>query len=396
MSPDIPPFGPAPLSLPGTEPAGVIAPARTERRRALGLLALVALAALVRLALPVGVGLFLGSLLAFALEPIYAWLQRKKVNSGAAALVCALGATVIVSSMVLVTTTLLITRGIVLLSVLRAQVAPGGVARVFAEHIMARLTALNVNGADLAQRLESETVSLGSKAAGVAAEIAGMTVGGLLTVFFMTLACYVTLRGWHDIVARSERMLPFERRHTHALLGQFRSVGRDVLLGTVVTGIVQGLLAGVGYWMTGVAEPAFFGALTAIASLVPGVGTVLVWLPIGVARILSGHAAAGMVELLYSVLTVGIVSDYLIRPRLVGRGKSVPSVFMFIALFGGVSVFGIIGLVLGPVVVSLSLAVLRTYEREVGAPACGEIEGDGSFGQAAPTGDESIASRRAP
>ena len=71
-----------------------------------------------------------------------------------------------------------------------------------------------------------------------------------------------------------------------------------------------------------------------------------------------------MVELIYSALTVGIASDYFIRPRLVGREKSIPSIFMFIALFGGVSVFGVIGLILGPVTVTLSLAILRTYERE--------------------------------
>jgi predicted PurR-regulated permease PerM len=345
------------------EPVEVITPARTEEHRALGFLALVALAALVRLALPVGVGLFLGALLAFALEPIYGWFRRKEVKAGMAALVCAVGATAFVSSTVLAMTTLIVTRGIALLEVLREQLGPGGSARVFAENTMTRLTALHVNVADLSQRLESEMVSLGERAAAITAQVAGLTFGGLLTLFFMTLAAYFVLRHWNDIVLRSERMLPFERRHTHDLLGQFRSVGREVLLGTVVTGVVQGLLAAIGYWVTGVAEPAFFGALTALASLVPGVGALLVWVPIGVVQIVAGRPGAGLVELIYSALTVGIASDYFIRPRLLGREKGIPSIFMFIALFGGVSVFGIIGLILGPVTVTLSLAILRTYER---------------------------------
>ncbi len=185
----------------------------------------------------------------------------------------------------------------------------------------------------------------------------------------MTLTAYFVLHYWSDLVKRAERMLPFERRHTHALLEQFRTVGREVLLGTVVTGLAQGLLAAIGYWMTGVAEPAFFGALTAVASLIPGVGTLLVWVPIGVVRIATGHAGAGLVELIYSALTVGIVSDYLLRPRLVGREKGVPSILTFIALFGGVEVFGIIGLIVGPVLVTLSFAILKTYEREVMAQA---------------------------
>jgi predicted PurR-regulated permease PerM len=352
-----------------SEPVEVITPARIAERRAFGFLALIALAALVRLALPVGVGLFLGALLAFALEPIYTRFRRKKVKAGTAALVCALGATAVVSSTVLGITTLLITRGIALLEVLRARLAPGGAVRLFAEHTMTRLTSLHLNTADVSQRLESETMSLGSRAAGVAAQVAGVTFGGLLTLFFMTLAAYFVLRYWNDIVTRSERMLPFERRHTRALLEQFRSVGREVLLGTVLTGVIQGVLAAIGYWLTGAPEPAFFGALTALATLIPGIGALLVWVSIGVGQIVAGHVGAGLVELIYSALTVGIASDYFVRPRLVGREKSIPSIFMFIALFGGVEVFGIIGLILGPVAVTLSLAILRTYEREFPEPS---------------------------
>jgi predicted PurR-regulated permease PerM len=347
------------------------APAQKGELRAFGVLALVALVALVRLALPVGVGLFLGALLAFALEPIHTWLRNRAVRAGTAALACALGAIVVIASTVLGIMALLITRGEVLLSALQDQVAPGGAVRAFAERALTRMTPSQVSTADVLQRLESETLSLGSRAAGVAAQVAGLTVSALLTLLFMTLSAYFVLRYWSEIVTRSERILPFERRHTHALLEQFRSVGREVLLGTVVTGVVQGIVAAIGYWVTGVPEPAFFGALTALASLVPGVGTLLVWLPIGIVQIASGHVGAGVVELLFSGLTVGIVSDYLLRPRLVGSAKSVPSIFTFIGLFGGVQAFGVVGLILGPVIVTLSLAIVRTYERQVAGQSTG-------------------------
>jgi predicted PurR-regulated permease PerM len=343
-------------------------PVKVEERRALGFLALVALAALVRLALPVGVGLLLGALLAFALEPVYGGLRRRGMKAGAASLTCALGATVIVSGGVLALTTLLVTRGMALLGALRVQVAPGGAFHDFAEGAMSRLTFLHLNATEITRRLESETMSLGSRAAVIAAEIAGLTFSWVLTLFFMTLSAHFVLHYWSEIVTRAERMLPFERRHTHALLEQFRSVGRVVFLGTVLTGLVQGLFAAVGYWITGVPEPAFFGALTAIASLIPGIGTLLVWVPIGVVQIASGHAGAGLVEIIFSALTVGIASDYFIRPMLVGREKSVPSILMFIALFGGVEVFGVIGLILGPMIATLSLAILKTYERQVTDP----------------------------
>jgi predicted PurR-regulated permease PerM len=340
-------------------------PARVRERRALGFLALAALAVLVRLAMPVGVGLFLGIVSAFVLEPINKRLRARKMSAGTAALVCALGATAIVASTAIGITTLLVTRGMALLATLREQLAPGGPLRFYAESVLNRLGALHLNSGDIAQRLESEAVSMGSRAAEIAAQIAGITFGGLLTLLFMTLASHFVLHYWSQIVSRAERMLPFEQRHTHALLEQFRVVGREVLLGTVVTGLAQGILAAVGYFITSVPEPAFFGALTALASLIPGVGTLLVWVPIGVVQILTGHSARGLIELVYSALTVGIASDYFIRPRLVGRKKNVPALLMFVALFGGVEVFGIVGLILGPVMVTLCVAILRTYEHQV-------------------------------
>ena len=323
------------------------------------------MAFLVRLAMPVGVGLFLGALLAFTLEPLYARLRSRSFRAGPSALFCALGATVAIAGTVAGFSTLLVTRGLVLVASIRSMIAPGGALRAFADSASNRLTALHVDVPALAQRLENEVLSLGSRVAGIAAEVAGLTFGGLLTLFFMTMAAYFVLRHWTSIVVHAEVMLPFERRHTHALLDQFRTVGRQVLLGTIVTGLVQGFFAAIGYWLTGTPEPAFFGALTAVASLIPGVGTLLVWGTIGTALILTGHVGAGLAELIYGALVVGIVSDYVVRPRLVGSEQGAPAIVLFVALFGGVEVFGVIGLVLGPVIATLSMAVLRAYSDEV-------------------------------
>jgi predicted PurR-regulated permease PerM len=132
-----------------------------------------------------------------------------------------------------------------------------------------------------------------------------------------------------------------------------------------VTGILQGLLAAVGYWITGVPDPAFYGALTAFASLVPAVGTLLIWVTIGVVQLAAGHVGAGVAQLIYSALTVGIFTDYIVRPRLVGHERGVPTILVFVALFGGIEVFGVIGLILGPVLVTLSWAILKTYAQAV-------------------------------
>ena len=178
---------------------------------------------------------------------------------------------------------------------------------------------------------------------------------------------YYVLRHWNEIVARAEIDLPLDPRHTRALFGQFRKVGGAVLRGTVVTGAVQGVFAGIGYWICGVPNPAFLGALTAAASIVPGIGTALVWLCVGAYLIATHHVAAGIIELTYSTLVVAVVTDYVIRPRLVGGAQGVPAILTFVSLFGGVEVFGIIGLIVGPVIVTLCVAVLKTYEEGLAA-----------------------------
>jgi predicted PurR-regulated permease PerM len=347
-----------------SEPAEVI---HQKQQRALGFLAIVAALVLARLALTFGVGLFLGALLAFTLQPMYGALRRRKWHAGPAALFCSVTSTVLVMGIVIGISILFISRSLALLSSLPEALAPGGPLAHLVDRATETLVAMHVPVPNVQHRLQDEAVSLGGRAAGYAAQIAGATFGGLLTFFFMSLSTFFVLRHWSEIVRRLEDLLPFERRHTHELLNQFRKVGRQVLLGTVVTGIIQGFFAAVIYEVTGMPEPGFWGVLTAIASLVPALGTLLVWVPLGIYKIMTGHVGAGLAELTLSALTVGLISDYLIRPKLVGSEGGVPTVLTFIALFGGVEVFGIVGLVLGPVLVTLSLATLRTYQESVGA-----------------------------
>jgi predicted PurR-regulated permease PerM len=340
-----------------------------RKPQALGYLALVALAVLVRLALPVGIGLFLGALLGFTLESPYERLRRRRVAPGPAALVCSLGATLTVFAALIGLVTLLATRGAALLVALREQLVPGTAFRAFLDHVAARLTSLHIDVPAIEAKAEDAALSVGSQFASAAARAAGLAFTMLLALLFVAMSAYTVLRHWAAIRRRAELLLPFERRHTLALLDQFRTVGRQVLLGTVVAGLVQGVLGAIGYALTGVPEPAFFGALTAIASLVPGIGTALVWATIGVVRMLSGHLAAGLAEIVYGALAVGVLVDYVVRPRLVGNSHGVPAIVTFIALFGGVEAFGVVGLVLGPVIATLSWAILQTYAKEAGAVA---------------------------
>jgi predicted PurR-regulated permease PerM len=178
------------------------------------------------------------------------------------------------------------------------------------------------------------------------------------------LSMHFILCHWRAVALGAQETFPLRPDYTATLFAEFRRVGRSTLLGTIGTGVAQGMLATFGFWISGVPEPFFFGAAAAVASLVPAVGAALVWLPAGIVLILVGHPGRGALELVWGTVVVGLVADYVIRPRLVGGAGHLPTLVTFVALVGGVQVFGLKGLIVGPVLMSLAIAVLRLYATE--------------------------------
>jgi predicted PurR-regulated permease PerM len=343
-------------------PAAPAEPAR--ERRALGVLATAAVAAMVWIAHPVGIGIFLGALNAFTMQPFYEWLRSRGQRAAVAAAI-AVG----VSSLALVAalaglSSLLVGRGIVLAEALIAELSPGAPGRDAVAGWTRRLEPLGIRADDLSARLRDAAADVAGRAAGLAASVASASFSALLGIFFLLMTTYFVLRHWTALARRAEDALPLHPRHSRALLEELRTVGRTSLLGTLLTGVAQGLLAALGYLVTGMPEAAFFGAATAVASLIPAVGTLLVWVPAGVYLILTHHVATGILELAWGAVVVVGISDYVIRPRLVGKGGSMPALFTFAALLGGVETFGLIGLLIGPVVMALAISALRTYAAE--------------------------------
>jgi predicted PurR-regulated permease PerM len=339
-------------------------PSTSRQRRALAIFALTGAVALVSVALPVGAGLLLGGFVGFSVQPVYERLRRR-YRPNTAAFACAGGSGLAIAGTLAGLSYLFIDRGAAMVERLPALLARGGPVSRFVEHSARQLALVRLRPGEVDEKLNERVTELVSGVPSAVASLATAMLNALLTLFFMTITTYFVLRRWDRLVRHAELLLPLHPRHTRALFVQLKDVGRHVLVGTVLTGFAQGLLAALGYWATGAPQPGFFGALTAVASLVPAVGTLLVWAPLGAYLVATGHPVAGACELAYGALVVVGLSDYVLRPKLVGDEEAVPALLTFVALFGGVEVFGLIGLVLGPVIVTLAVAVLRTYYEEV-------------------------------
>ncbi|MGA3156349.1 MAG: AI-2E family transporter [Steroidobacteraceae bacterium] len=333
------------------------------KREALGWLAIGALLLICWLARPFATGLLLGAVLAFTLEPAYAAFVRWTGRPAVASLITLLGSAALILGLVTGFVSLFVARAVVLARFVHDQLQPGGGIYVWVDSVSGWLARLGLSPNSVIERLEAGAGELASRSAAIAGSVASGTFGTLIELLFAFLAMDAVLRHWRQIVAAVAAVAPFESSHTQALLAEFRRMGRITVTGTVVTGLAQGLLAAIGYFITDVPQAVFFGICTAFASLVPAVGTLLVWIPIGIYLFLSGHPTRAIVELLWGALIIVGLSDYVIRPRL-SSDSAMPAVLVFIALFGGLEAFGLSGLIVGPVVMSLAVAVLRIYARE--------------------------------
>jgi predicted PurR-regulated permease PerM len=332
-------------------------------RRALGWLALGAVLAIARFALPFATGILLGTLMAFTLEPLYAKLVQRSDRPVAASLLTISAATILIVGALGAFVTRFITGVVELANTVREQLHTQGPLSTWVDAGTSWLERFGISQASVTSHLQATAGQIASSSATMAGSLATGTFAALLDLFFAMLTMHLVLRYWPRMVTAIVVVSPLDPKHTRGLLAEFQRVGRMTVLGTVLTGLAQGALAAMGFWITGVPHPVFFGIATALASLIPAVGTLLIWVSAGVFLFASGHPGKAIIELIWGAMFVVGLCDYLIRPRLVGDA-AMPALLVFIALFGGLKVLGLSGLIVGPVIMALAVTVLRLYSME--------------------------------
>jgi predicted PurR-regulated permease PerM len=186
------------------------------------------------------------------------------------------------------------------------------------------------------------------------------TVAFFLNFFILVYSMFFFIRDGKGLVDKLMDYLPLSNRDAARMLDRFVSVSRATLKGTVVIGIVQGALAGAGFWAAGIQGSLFWATIMAVLSVVPGVGAALIWVP-GVAYLLfTGKLVAGLVLAAWCALVVGTV-DNLLRPRLVGSDTQMPDVLILISTLGGIFAFGFIGFIIGPIIAALFMTIWDIY-----------------------------------
>ena len=197
----------------------------------------------------------------------------------------------------------------------------------------------------------------------VARELANFvqaTAGILLLLFVMLYAMFYFLVEGNAILDATLRYTPLTDDDKARLLGTFTSVSRATLKGTLVIGIVQGGLAGLAFWVAGIGGAVFWGTVMAVLSIIPGVGTALVWVPAVIFLALNGQVGPAVGVALWCGLIVGTV-DNVLRPRLVGKDTEMPDLLVMLTTLGGLALFGAAGIIVGPVIGALYITVWKMW-----------------------------------
>ncbi len=310
---------------------------------------------------------FIGALLAALSTPLRDRLTRRGWRQSSAAAIVTM--TLVVGVLVPLTALVVAVAGR-LLAVLQevprwiAEVdAPGGLA----ERMAARLHVPRLLPDGLGQQATALVAWAGRAIPGLLGNL--LDVG--LVAFLVLVTTYYLLRDGPSLLARVERVLPLEPRHVRALVLEFGRSGRAVFVGMAGTAAAQAAVGGLVYWVLGVPHPLLLGALTFVAALTPIVGTALVAVPVIGYLFLDGHPIRGFIALGAALAVSGL--DNLVRPQLMGNGMRVHPLLLFLGIFGGLSLFGGTGMLLGPLFVSLFTAVGRIYAREMAPEAAGYV-----------------------
>jgi len=234
-----------------------------------------------------------------------------------------------------------------------------------------------------------DLVELGATVAARVAEAAGQIANlfvGLLSqatrgtaVFFLNL--FILVYAMVFFLPQKRNMLEQLLAHSglptsvqDALSQRAVSISRATIKGTVVIGIVQGILGGAGFWMFGLPGGAFWGCVMAVLSVIPGVGPPLVLIPGIIVLFAAGEAANAVGLAVWTAVVVTTVDNFL-RPVLVGRDTKMPDLLVLISTFGGLAAFGAAGLVAGPVIAGLFVTIWSALERQLEANGLTERQG---------------------
>ncbi len=308
---------------------------------------------------PFLVSLILAAVFAYLLQPVYSrfliWTKNKKSLS---ALLSTFVALVILILPITFLGAMIFKEALELVQ----TISKGGegdfllFVRSALENIQASLPVLSGFEFNLSQYMEQGLSVLVQNLGSIFSSFAKI----LLSSFVFLISFYFFLKDGEKLKDYLVKLSPLNEKDDNLIVDKLRLAVAAAVKGNLTIGIIQGFLTGIGLAIFGVPNPALWGGLAAITALIPGVGTSIVLLPALVYLLLTGSTWSALGLLAWGVSAVGMIDNFL-GPRLIGRGLHVHPLAIFLSVLGGLLFFGPMGFLLGPLVMSVSMALIEIY-----------------------------------
>lgn len=190
--------------------------------------------------------------------------------------------------------------------------------------------------------------------------VAGMTANALFGCLIMLYVMFYFLTMGDVLLERILYFLPLKDEDEQILLQRFTSVTRATIKGTIIIGIMQGAICGMAFAIAGIKGPVFWGSVMAVTSIIPAFGTAIVWGPAAIILALLGNLTGVLVLVILCGAIAGNL-DNVVRPRLVGKDTEMHDLFVLFGTLGGITMFGLLGIIIGPIIAALFITIWGIY-----------------------------------
>lgn len=188
----------------------------------------------------------------------------------------------------------------------------------------------------------------------------GGVVGVVVQMFFVIFTMYYLFRDGDRIFFAVRDVLPLNPDEATAIMARSREVIGASVYGVFAIALIQGTLGGLAFWVLGLPSALVWGVAMVFLSMIPMLGAFLVWIPAAIFLAVTGHPVKAILLVLWGMLVIGMVDNFL-RPKLVGSRTRLHELLIFFSVLGGLQVFGVLGIVLGPVVLAITMALVAVF-----------------------------------
>jgi predicted PurR-regulated permease PerM len=185
----------------------------------------------------------------------------------------------------------------------------------------------------------------------------------LIHFFLMMLVVYYIFRDGERLKNYISELLPFPLEQQELVVSKFREMARAVIVGNGLNGIIQGIIGGFGFFFFGLGSPFLWGTLIGFMAFLPFIGASIVYVPAFIILILQGQTGTALGFLVYNG-AYSLIMEYLFKPRMIGKGMRMNALLVFIGILGGIKLFGILGIIYGPLIMTIFITLAELYRLE--------------------------------